>query len=254
MKNLIVFLCCLSLSYHVIGQQLLYDDANILSLGQRDQVNNKLKAIKVQTGVDIRCVIPTSLNGKSPDQFTLEKGDALKVGTIGINNGIILMVAPKEEQFYIAASYGVQWQLTEKEINSMIDAVLGKFKGKHYANGILVCLEQIEKELTGINFSVSEASIQTTDFTKMVGKCVAFEYDGTTSSGNFRMPSASSNQFDPSFKVELKSNGNKRGNLFYDQNMGTLVSELITSKKILIFARVRKAVPLEFELLGTMRY
>jgi hypothetical protein len=254
MKQQLTTLLFLFFISSLFSQNILIDETNVLSMGQRDQIMTRLKSLKSKYGVDVRCIIPSSLNGKNPDKYTLEKGDALKVGTIGINNGIILMIAPKEEQFFIAVSYGVQWQVTDKEVNAMVDAVLGKFKGKHYANGILVCLDQIEKELTSTNFNVVEAKLNATDFSKMVGKVVAFDYNGTGSKANFRMPAANDLQFDPGFKIELRSDGKKKADLYYDKNMGGIISELVSSKKTLVFARVRKAVPLELELLGTMKF
>jgi uncharacterized membrane protein YgcG len=254
MKNFLLF--CLFLLFFVTGypQQLLYDEADLLTPSEKGTIISKLKEIHLRYDVDIRCYIAKSLNGKSPDEYTLAKANELKIGTIGLNNGIFILVAPREEQFLISNSLGVQWILTDKKTEGIIDSQLGTFKSKKYPEGILKCLESINKGLAGYNFQVSEAFLAKTDFTKLQGKVIAFDCTPANVKTGSREPMPADAQFDPAFKISLSSGSRKIADLYYSKYMGEMINAILASKKILIFARVRKVNPTEFELLGVMNF
>ena len=252
-RTVLVFLMIM-LVFTGFSQRLLYDEANILKPDERDLVSKKLNEIHAQRGVDIYCYIPNSLKGKTPDQFTMEKGDQLKVGTIGLNNGIFMLILPKEEEVYITGAFGVQWILTDQKINTIIDALLGPFKAKEYKEGILKGLGMIDQALNGYSFKVSQANLNKTDFSKLKGKVIAFEYFTTYSNTHFRIPVANDSEFNAAFSIDIMSGSGKVADLFYNKYMGDMVKAIMASKKRLIFARVRNANPLQFELLGFMNF
>ncbi|MEI6898672.1 MAG: TPM domain-containing protein [Bacteroidota bacterium] len=256
MSNTKLFLLFLlfTASFTARSQYLLVDEANILKPDEKDLVAKRLKDIRTQRGVDVRCYIPVSLNGKSPDQVTAEQGERMKIGSIGVNNGILILILPKEEQVFITNAYGVQWIITDEETNKIIDALLGTFKAKEYKQGILDALNMIDKKLTGYSFKVNEAYLGKTDFSKLKGMVVALDYTYIYTNGNFRVPVEADQQFDRAFKIELKNGSLKAADLLYNKYMEGLVKEILSTKKRLIFARVKSAVPLELELMGFMKY
>ena len=252
-RNIIFFFLTI-LSFSSFSQQLLYDESNLLTPVERESVSSKLKETGLKHGIDIRCYIAKSLGGKTTNEFTLEKANELRIGAIGLNNGIIILMAPKEEQFLISNSFGVQWILNDQKTEAIIDGLLGTFKDKKYQAGLLKCLTLIDKELGENSFKVTEAFLNKTDFSKLQGKVIAFDYTGKNPNVGFRVPLPSDAQFDPQFKIDLRGDSRKIATLFYSKYMEEMIRTIISSKKILIFSRVRKTTPLEFELLGIMKF
>jgi hypothetical protein len=237
-------------SYSLYSQQLLIDEYPLLTLSESNVVEKKLNEIKLVTGVDVCCFIAKSLENKTPETFTLEKANTLKLGAPGINNAVFIMIAPLEQQLYITISYGVQWIIADQKTESLIDQITPSFRDKKYCDGILKGLEAMKKELSGFSWAPVTIDIKKTDLSKYVGKVISFEYTNKRDKWKVQHPVSADVEFDKNYKIGIFQDARKIAELFYSNHMDKMVNSILTVPGVKIFARVRKINPNELELLG----
>jgi hypothetical protein len=234
------------------SQQLLMDEYLLLTLTESRTLDQKLNEIKQATGVDVCCYIARSLQNKSPEAFTVEKGNQMKIGTPGLNNALFIMIAPHEQQVFISKSYGIQWIISDQKVESYIDLMTPYFRDKKYADGILKALEQIEKSMTGYSWFVTRIDLKNTDLSRYIGKIVTFEYKSKSTKWKPRQPGQNDPEFDKNYKITLYNDSRVFAELFYSKSMFTMVNSILTSPSVKIFARVRKVHSNELELVGIL--
>lgn len=236
--------------YNLHSQQVLIDEYPLLTLAESNVVEKKLNEIKHLTGVDVCCYIAKTLENKTPEAFTIEKGNNLKIGAPGVNNAVFIMIAPLEQQLYITVSYGVQWIIPDETTESLIDLITPSFRDKKYCDGILKGLEALKKDLSGFSWVPVEIDIKKTNFSKYVGKVITFEYTNKADKWKIQHPISTNVEFDKNYKIEIYSDNKVIAELFYSKYMEKMVNSILTSTSVRIFARVRKVNPNELELIG----
>jgi len=246
----ILFTYLIIFSYSLHSQQLLIDEYPLLTLSESNVVEKKLNEIKQVTGVDVCCFIARSLGNKTPENFTLEKANTLKLGTPGINNAVFIMIAPLEQQLYITMSYGVQWIIHDDKTESLIDLITPSFRDKKYCDGILKGLEVIKKDLSGFSWAPVAIDIKKADLSKYVGKAISFDYKNKSDKLKLQHPVPTSVEFDRNYKIGIFQDARKIADLFYSNHMDKMVNSILTSPEVNIYARVRRINPNELELLG----
>jgi hypothetical protein len=251
-KTSFYFLFLILFSYNLHSQQVLIDEYPLLTLSESNSVEKKLNEIKRSTGVEVCCYIAKSLENKTPEVFTLEKGNTLKIGTPGINNAVFIMIAPVEQQLYITMSYGVQWIIPDQKTESLIDLMTRSFRDKQYCDGILEGLEVMKKDLSGFSWIPVKIDIKKTDLSKYIGKVITFEYTKKSDKWKFKHPVTMDVEFDRNYKIGIYDDTRKIAELFFSKYMDNLVNSIVTSQELKIFARVRKVNPNELELLGIL--
>ena len=239
-------------SYNLQSQQVLFDEYSLLTLAESGSVEKKLNEIKRLTGVEVYCYIAKSLKNKTPEAFTIEKGNTLKIGSPGINNAVFIMIAPVEQQLYITMSYGVQWIIPDQKTESLIDLMTPSFRDKKYCDGILKGLEVMKKDLSGFSWVPVKIDIKKTDLSKYIGKLITFEYTNRPDKWKLKHPVTTDVEFDKNYKIGIYNDTRLTAELFYSKYMENLVNSILTSPAVKIFARVRKVNPNELELLGIL--
>lgn len=232
------------------SQKDLIDEYPLLTMTESVSVQKKLTEIKRTTGVEICCYIARTLDGKSPETFTLEKANAIKPGTPGINNSIFIMIAPAEQQLYITMSYGIQWIIPDTRTEDFIDMMAPFFRDKKYGEGILKGLEGLEKAVSGNSWNPVNIDFRNTDLSKYIGKVITFEYKTDSRSETIRPPVPADAEFDRNYKIPLFSDKGIKAELFYSKYMDGMIHTILNVPSVKIYARVRKVRPDELELLG----
>jgi hypothetical protein len=251
MRTLILlFLIVTGNSFTLYSQKLLIDEYSLLSLSQSTSVEKKLGEIKHSTGVSVCCYIAKSLENKTPEAFTVERANTLKLGTPGINNAIVIMIAPKEQQLFITMSYGVQWIIHDEKAESFIDMMTVPFRDKKYLEGIMKGLDAMGKTLTGYSWVPATVDIKKDDLSRFVGKIIVFNYTNKPGKWKIQHPVLTDAEFSANYKIGIYNDTRKIGDLFYSKYMDSMVNTILTTSAVKIYARVRKVNPIELELLG----
>ncbi len=129
--------------------RLVNDFANILSQSEIDQLESGLVKFDNATSTQIVVVTVSSLEGYDPADFAFTIGEKWGVGQKGKDNGLIVMVKPKQEnsrgQVFIATGYGLEGVLPDAVINStVVDyEMIPRFKENDYFGGIVAGINVI---------------------------------------------------------------------------------------------------------------
>jgi uncharacterized protein len=95
------------------------DFANLLSSEERNRLEQKLHSIDVETTFEIVIVTVPSLEGKDAETFSRDLGNKWKIGKKGKDNGVILLVAPKEKKWFFKSGYGAEAALPDSKLGSL---------------------------------------------------------------------------------------------------------------------------------------
>jgi len=124
------------------------DDAHLLSQQQVDQLTQLSQSVEQASSRQLVVATIPDLQGYPIEDYGYKLGRAWGIGQQGINNGIILIVAPKEKKVRIEVGYGLEPIMTDA-LSSMIiqNDILPKFRAGDMAGGIIAGASAIADQL-----------------------------------------------------------------------------------------------------------
>lgn len=130
------------------------DQAKVLSAETEARLEQQLMAHERARGEQIVVATIASLQGRDPDQYAVDLFRHWRLGDRKQNNGVLLMVAPKEREGERAArievGYGVEGVLTDALTSVIIrDTLIPAFKNGEFDQGIAAAVAQIMGILSG---------------------------------------------------------------------------------------------------------
>lgn len=96
------------------------DTAGKLSPEDIAHFDQKLDAFRQRAGFAVVVFLTGSLEGENIDDFTYETFGAWKVGDKGLDNGVLLVIAPNERKVRIETGKGVGGELPDLKANDII--------------------------------------------------------------------------------------------------------------------------------------
>jgi uncharacterized protein len=126
------------------------DDAGILSTSTRAALIDMLAQHERTTGNQVVVVTLKDLQGYTIEDFGYQLGRKWDIGQKGKNNGVLLIVAPKEHKVRIEVGYGLEGTLTDAISRTIIDNyILPSFKREDYNAGVLAGATSMLRALGG---------------------------------------------------------------------------------------------------------
>ena len=96
------------------------DAADILSPVQENRITSKLQQLERTTGHQFVIATVPSLDGREIAKFTLDLANSWGIGRRGVNDGIVLLIAPNERKARIEVGRGLEQVLP----NSLCQEIL----------------------------------------------------------------------------------------------------------------------------------
>lgn len=115
------------------------DQVNLLTLQERQQLDDFLMAYEKETSNQFVLLIIPSLKGESLEGFSIRVAEQWQLGQKGKNNGLLLLVALRERQVRVEVGYGLEGAVTDVFSGEVIRSILapafqeGKFYEGFYA-------------------------------------------------------------------------------------------------------------------------
>ena len=126
------------------------DDAHILSAATRSELTSMLAEQERKTGQQVVVVTLPTLQGYTIDQYGYRLGRAWGIGQKGKDNGVLLIIAPKEHKVRIEVGYGLEGRLTDVQSELIIhNVIVPKFRAGDYDGGVLAGTRVLLKVLGG---------------------------------------------------------------------------------------------------------
>ncbi len=122
----------------------VHDFANLLSAEQRASLEELAQAVERQTTAELAVVTVSSLRGQTVESYAHELFNEWGIGQKGVNNGVLLLVAPTERRMRIEVGYGLEPLLTDALCGTIRDsAIIPRFKANDYAGGIVAGAQRL---------------------------------------------------------------------------------------------------------------
>ena len=113
------------------------DQANVLPAATRSALETKLADLENKSGIQLVVATVASLEDSDVETYANQLFRAWKLGEKPKNNGVLLLVAPKERKVRIEVGYGLEGVLTDALSNVIItNQIVPKFKAGDFAGGI----------------------------------------------------------------------------------------------------------------------
>ena len=107
----------------------IVDEARIFSAEDRQQLEATLKELEGKSSDQIVVYTTPSLQGYEIEDFGYRLGRFWKIGQAGVNNGIVLIVAPNERKVRIEVGRGLEPIMTDALSSTIIqNAILPGFR------------------------------------------------------------------------------------------------------------------------------
>jgi uncharacterized protein len=150
--GLIALLCAVVALFAVNFPALtgrIVDQANIIPAATRDAIEPKLADLEAKSGIQLVVATVTSLEGQEIEPYANELFRTWKLGQKEKNNGVLLLVAPKEHRVRIEVGYGLEGTLTDALSKVIIaNAIAPRFITGDFAGGISRGVDDIITVLT----------------------------------------------------------------------------------------------------------
>ncbi len=122
----------------------------LLSQGEINQLEQKLKAYNDSTSTQVAIVIVKSVQPYDISEYAVKLGREWGIGQKDKNNGVVFLWAPGDRKIYIATGYGAEGGLTDAYSKRIIEQVVKpNFKQLRYYQGLDEATNSIFKYLSG---------------------------------------------------------------------------------------------------------
>lgn len=131
-------------------QTSVYDYVNLLSAGQKTQLEQKLVSYADSTSTQIVVAIISSTEGENINFLGAQWGQKWGIGQADEDNGILILLAKDDRRIAINSGYGVEEFLTDYRSKQIIEQVIiPEFKQGDYYGGLNAGADAIFQVLTG---------------------------------------------------------------------------------------------------------
>jgi len=127
----------------------IVDQANVISADARRTIEPKLVDLETKSGIQLVIATVNSLEGQEIEPYANALFRKWQLGEKTKNNGVLLLVAPKERRVRIEVGYGLEGTLTDALSKVIIvNAITPRFKAGDFSDGILRGVDDIITVLT----------------------------------------------------------------------------------------------------------
>ena len=124
------------------------DNGDLISDAKEQALAEKLAALERDTTDQLVVVTVPDLQGYEIEDYGYQLGRAWRIGQADKNNGVLLIVAPRERKVRIEVGYGLEGVLTDA-LSALIiqNEILPSFKEGFYERGIEQGVDAIDQQL-----------------------------------------------------------------------------------------------------------
>lgn len=134
---------------HVAREGRVTDAAKIFERDKRVALETRLAAYEKQTQHQLVIATIPALNHVDVANYGHCLGDRWGIGRKGVNDGIVLLVAPNDRRVNISTGTGMEKMLTDDEAMQVIHHITPFFKTGDYAGGLMAAVSDISLETGG---------------------------------------------------------------------------------------------------------
>ena len=134
------------------------DLANVMTPDAKAKITAMATELQQKTGAQIAVVTVNSLDGGDRDQYAADLYKHLGVGPKKNDEGVLLLVAPKDRQYKIEVGYGLEPVINDARAGDIGRSMVPDLRANNYNAAILTAMTQIAQlvaadkgvQLTGV--------------------------------------------------------------------------------------------------------
>jgi len=125
------------------------DAAHILSPDYEAELTPVLAKLERNTGVQLVVATTPDLKGEAISTYSLRLANAWGIGSEERDDGLLLLVAPKERRVRIEVGYGLEASVKDEEASAIIqESIRPGFVEGDYEAGVTAGVEGLIREVT----------------------------------------------------------------------------------------------------------
>lgn len=126
------------------------DQVGVLSQDQRQQIDSLLRELDQKTGAQLAVAVVSSLDGYPVEDYALATLRQWGLGDKKKNNGMLLLVAPREKKARIEVGYGLEGVMNDAKAGALLDQyALPFFRQDRYGDGIQATIYKMAQITAG---------------------------------------------------------------------------------------------------------
>lgn len=113
------------------------DLAGLLSVAQRQALEDKLARFEQEKGSQIAILIVPSTQPETIEQYGIRVAEAWRLGRQGVDDGVLLLVARDDRALRIEVGYGLEGVIPDAAAKRIIEEIIvPRFRAGDYAGGL----------------------------------------------------------------------------------------------------------------------
>lgn len=129
-----------------IAKSLVTDNAGVLSAVDKSAIEKALAELRSKTQVEFGIITIETTDGEKLETRSLEMARESEIG--GEKGGALLVMATKDQAWWIQIDKTLEAVLSEDEVGEVGDNMKDDLKAGNYAAGIKKCIEKMSAKLT----------------------------------------------------------------------------------------------------------
>ncbi len=139
---LFLVLCCLPVAAYCLDvpklQGYVNDYAGIINPSVKSKIEEGLRAFEQSDTTQIVILTVPSLEGGNIEEFSIRVAETWKIGHLGKDNGVLVIVSKQERKIRIEVGRGLEGKLTDLMAGRIVDQVIKpKFKEGDFNGGFV---------------------------------------------------------------------------------------------------------------------
>ena len=145
--------------------QSVLDSAGVLSDEFEQEINRKNQQLFADTGAEIAVVAVDFLGGMAIDDYAYDLFISWGIGSQERNNGLLLVLAIAEDDYYAMPGYGIEDVFTGSHLHAMLDEYLeDDFAAGNYEWGVEKFFDAAYTELSNYTYNDDYGADYDTDY------------------------------------------------------------------------------------------
>jgi len=119
------------------------DKADILAPQDERSLSERLAALDDSTSIQFIVVTVDTLGSEPIDSLGLLLANAWSIGQRGLNNGLLLLLAPNDRKVHVNVGTGLEWQIPDSIAAGVIELMLSSFREGDYLSGLILGVDSL---------------------------------------------------------------------------------------------------------------
>ena len=126
------------------------DEAHLLDAATTDHLDQQLRQLKQDTGVQLQVLTIPTLEGEPLEDYSLKVAETWKLGRKGTDRGVLLLIAKDDRKIRFEVGYGLEALLTDAQCRRVIaNVITPRFREGDFNGGIQQAVDAVAGTLRG---------------------------------------------------------------------------------------------------------